>query len=77
MSTTGPYIASWLLDPFLQNVNQITQLACNTSDPNCPIISHTIDRDRSALVMDAGIAQINQLSKDDVVIALMGITGGM
>jgi hypothetical protein len=24
---------------------------------------------------DAGIAQINQLSKDDIVIALMGITG--
>jgi hypothetical protein len=24
---------------------------------------------------DAGLAQINQLSKDDIVIALMGITG--
>jgi hypothetical protein len=24
---------------------------------------------------DAGIAQINQLNKDDIVIALMGITG--
>ena len=24
---------------------------------------------------DAGIAQINKLSKDDIVIALMGITG--
>jgi hypothetical protein len=24
---------------------------------------------------DAGIAQINKLSKDDIIIALMGITG--
>ena len=33
-------------------------------------------RNRVALTMtDAGIAQINKLSKDDIVIALMGITG--